>query len=195
MLEIPILHAALEGREILKGIDLSIRARRSPRDHGPERLGKSTLSNVLAGRGYEASAGEVLFDSQDLLALAAGRAHARAVPRLPVPGRDPGRQQPVLPEGRSTPSASTAAGASTRPNSSNARRRGRAREDGRGLLKRPSTKASRAARRSATKSCRWRCSAEVLPCSTRPTRPRHRRAEGRRRWRQRAAQPRTRASW
>ena len=72
MLEIRNLHAALEGREILKGIDLSIRAGEVHAIMGPNGSGKSTLANVLAGRpGYEASAGEVLFDGQDLLALAA----------------------------------------------------------------------------------------------------------------------------
>ena len=58
---------------------------------GPNGSGKSTLANVLAGRpGYEVTAGSVAYEGQDLLALRARGARARrAVPRLPVPGRDP----------------------------------------------------------------------------------------------------------
>jgi Fe-S cluster assembly ATP-binding protein len=78
LLEIRGLHASVEGKEILRGIDLSIGAGEVHAIMGPNGSGKSTLSNVLAGReGYEVTAGSVEFQGQDLLALAAD-ARARA---------------------------------------------------------------------------------------------------------------------
>jgi Fe-S cluster assembly ATP-binding protein len=71
MLSIKNLHVAIEDKPILKGLNLEIGAGEVHAVMGPNGSGKSTLSNVLAGRdGYEISAGEVLFDGEDLLALA-----------------------------------------------------------------------------------------------------------------------------
>ncbi len=68
MLEIKNLHAKIEGREILKGINLSIKAGEVHAIMGPNGSGKSTLSNVLAGREeYEVTEGEVLFNGKNLL--------------------------------------------------------------------------------------------------------------------------------
>ena len=70
---------------------------------GPNGSGKSTLAGVLAGRdGYEVTAGHRhATKARDLLALDARRARARGrVPRVPVPGRDSGRQQRLPAEGR-----------------------------------------------------------------------------------------------
>jgi len=70
MLEIKNLHAAIEGEEILRGINLTINAGEVHAIMGPNGSGKSTLSKVLAGHdGYEVTAGEVLYNGQDLLAL------------------------------------------------------------------------------------------------------------------------------
>jgi Fe-S cluster assembly ATP-binding protein len=68
MLDIKNLHASVEGNEILKGIDLTIRDGEVHAIMGPNGSGKSTLARVLAGQeAYEVTAGQVLFDGQDLL--------------------------------------------------------------------------------------------------------------------------------
>jgi Fe-S cluster assembly ATP-binding protein len=70
MLEIRGLHAGVGGVEILRGIDLRLRAGEVHAVMGPNASGKSTLSNVLAGRPtVEVTRGRVLFEGRDLLAL------------------------------------------------------------------------------------------------------------------------------
>ncbi len=72
MLEIKDLHATVDGKEILRGVDLTINAGEVHAIMGPNGSGKSTLAYVLAGReGYEVTAGEVIYDGRDLLAMAA----------------------------------------------------------------------------------------------------------------------------
>src|SRR6185436_18812712 len=72
MLEIKNLHVAVDGKEILRGLSLSIKAGEVHAIMGPNGSGKSTLSYVLAGReGYEVTKGRVLFDGKDLLAMPA----------------------------------------------------------------------------------------------------------------------------
>jgi Fe-S cluster assembly ATP-binding protein len=64
------LRAAVQGREILRGIDLEVRSGEVHAVMGPNGSGKSTLSHVLMGRpGYEVLGGEVLLDGRDLLSL------------------------------------------------------------------------------------------------------------------------------
>ncbi|HLY05208.1 MAG TPA: Fe-S cluster assembly ATPase SufC [Rhizomicrobium sp.] len=71
MLEIQNLHVSVQGREILKGINLSIAAGEIHAVMGPNGSGKSTLSYTLAGRaGYEVTAGRMMYRGEDLSALA-----------------------------------------------------------------------------------------------------------------------------
>ena len=71
MLSIRGLRVTVEGREILKGLDLEVRAGEVHAIMGPNGSGKSTLAQVLAGRSdYEVTGGSVTFMGQDLLALA-----------------------------------------------------------------------------------------------------------------------------
>lgn len=70
LLEIKGLHASVEGKEILHGVDLTIRPGEVHAVMGPNGAGKSTLSAVLTGRpGYEVTAGSVRFAGRDLLSM------------------------------------------------------------------------------------------------------------------------------
>ena len=163
--------------EILKGIDLDGPRRRSARHHGPERLGQEHARAGAGGprglRGHRRARSTYL--GQDLLALAPEeRARAGVFLAFQYPVEIPGREQRL-------PAA--------RPRSTRVRRQRGEPEldafefltlvrdkmkllrDGRELPRvAASTKASPAARRSATRSCRWRCSSRSSRSSTRPTR-------------------------
>src|ERR1700723_4432311 len=70
LLEIKNLHATVAGREILKGIDLTVNAGEVHAIMGPNGSGKSTLAQVLAGRElYAVTEGSVTYDGKDLLDL------------------------------------------------------------------------------------------------------------------------------
>jgi Fe-S cluster assembly ATP-binding protein len=68
VLEIKDLRAGIEGKEILKGISLQVKAGEVHAIMGPNGSGKSTLAQVLAGHpAYQVTAGQVLFQGNDLL--------------------------------------------------------------------------------------------------------------------------------
>ncbi len=70
LLEIKDLHVEIDGREILKGLDLTVNAGEVHAIMGPNGSGKSTLAYVLAGKaGYTPTSGEVLFNGQNIFAL------------------------------------------------------------------------------------------------------------------------------
>ncbi len=70
MLEIRNLHARVGDKEILRGINLTVRAGEVHAIMGPNGSGKSTLAHVIAGREtYEVTAGEVIYEGKDLLKM------------------------------------------------------------------------------------------------------------------------------
>jgi Fe-S cluster assembly ATP-binding protein len=70
MLQVKNLHASVEQKPILKGLNLEVRSGEVHAIMGPNGSGKSSFAHVLAGReGYEVTSGEVLFDNENLLEL------------------------------------------------------------------------------------------------------------------------------
>ena len=72
MLEVKNLHASINGKEILKGINLTVKPGEVHAIMGPNGSGKSTLSSVLVGNpAFEVTEGEVTFNGKNLLELSA----------------------------------------------------------------------------------------------------------------------------
>ena len=92
MLEVKDLHASVNGKEILRGINLSIKKGEVHAIMGPNGSGKSTLSSVLVGHpAFEVTKGSVSFDGQDLLALSPeDRSHAGLFLSFQYPVEIPG---------------------------------------------------------------------------------------------------------
>lgn len=92
MLEIKNLHAAVDGKAILKGVNLTIGDGEVHVLMGPNGSGKSTLSNVLVGNPkYEVTEGSITFNGKDLLALAPeDRAHEGVFMSFQAPTEIPG---------------------------------------------------------------------------------------------------------
>ena len=92
LLHIEDLHVEVEGREILKGLDLSLDKGDIHAIMGPNGSGKSTLAYVLTGRpGYEVTAGKVLYKGEDVLSLAPDeRAHRGIFLAFQYPTEVPG---------------------------------------------------------------------------------------------------------
>ncbi|MBK6829902.1 MAG: ATP-binding cassette domain-containing protein [Flavobacteriales bacterium] len=99
MLKIENLHARIEGKDILKGLNLEVKPGEVHAIMGPNGSGKSTLANVLAGREeYEVTSGSVTYQGQRPLGAFPRRARLeRHLPRLPISGGDPRREQHELP--------------------------------------------------------------------------------------------------
>ncbi len=92
MLQIKNLHAGIEGREILRGIDLNIKAGEVHAIMGPNGSGKSTLSSVIAGNEtYAVIEGDILLDDETILELSPDeRAHKGVFMSFQYPVEIPG---------------------------------------------------------------------------------------------------------
>ncbi|WP_109302088.1 Fe-S cluster assembly ATPase SufC [Aquimarina sp. AU474] len=92
MLEIKDLHASVEGKEILKGLNLNVKAGEIHAVMGPNGAGKSTLANIIAGKEeYEVTGGGILLDGEDIEELAAEeRAHKGVFLSFQYPVEIPG---------------------------------------------------------------------------------------------------------
>ena len=173
MLEIRNLHARIEDREILKGVNLTVPAGEVHAIMGRNGSGKSTLSYVLAGKeDYEVTEGEVLLDGENILEMdPAERAAAGLFLAFQYPIEIPGvatmtflkaamnAQRKARGEARAVDARLHARGEGSRRDAQYRQRHAEARR---------SMSASPAARRSAPRSCRWRCSSPRCASSTRP---------------------------
>ena len=80
MLDITDLHANIDGKDILKGLSLSVKAGEVAAIMGPNGSGKSTLSYVVAGRpGYEVTSGSIMLNGEDILAMEANERAAKGI--------------------------------------------------------------------------------------------------------------------
>jgi Fe-S cluster assembly ATP-binding protein len=98
MLEITNLHVSVDGKEIIRGLNLKLQGGQVHAIMGPNGSGKSTLSYVLAGRdGYEVTQGAITFNGKDLLAMEAdARAHAGVFLAFQYPVAVPGVSNKVF---------------------------------------------------------------------------------------------------
>ena len=92
MLDIKDLHASVEGKEILKGLNLNVKAGEIHAIMGPNGAGKSTLANVIAGKEeYEVTEGTIMLEGEDIEELAPEeRAHKGVFMSFQYPVEIPG---------------------------------------------------------------------------------------------------------
>jgi Fe-S cluster assembly ATP-binding protein len=92
MIQIKNIHAGIEGKDILRGINLEVKAGEVHAIMGPNGSGKSTLSSVIAGNEtYEVSEGDILFDNESILELSPDeRAHKGVFMSFQYPVEIPG---------------------------------------------------------------------------------------------------------
>src|SRR3977135_1648435 len=80
LLEVKNLQVRVDEREILHGLSVTVNVGEVHAIMGPNGSGKSTLSHVIAGKpGYEVTSGEILFEGEDLLAMAPDQSAAQGV--------------------------------------------------------------------------------------------------------------------
>src|SRR5258708_38729221 len=80
MLEVKNLHVTVDGKQILKGLDLTVNKGEVHAIMGPNGSGKSTLAYVMAGKpGYEATEGQLLLDGEEILAMQADERAAKGL--------------------------------------------------------------------------------------------------------------------
>src|SRR5438309_2903909 len=80
ILQVKNLHVTVDGKQILDGLDLTVNKGEVHAIMGPNGSGKSTLAHVLAGKeDYEVTAGEVLFDGENIFAMEPDERAARGL--------------------------------------------------------------------------------------------------------------------
>ena len=176
VLSIENLHVAIGGKEILRGVDLTIRQGEVHALMGPNGSGKSTLSYALMGHpNYEVTEGSVTLDGQDILALEPDeRAKAGLFLAFQYPTSIPGRHGRQFPAARrhQRPQPGPQGGGGPDPDArvpqGAPRADGRAGHGPRSSPAATSTRASPAARRSGPRSFSSPCCGRRSPSSTRP---------------------------
>ena len=170
LLEIEHLHVAVDGTEILRGVDLAVGEGELHALMGPNGSGKSTLAGTLLGSpAYQVTEGAIRFRGEDVTTWPTDmRAKAGMFLAFQYPEEIPG--VPVTQFLRQALSGRVGEDRSVLEVRMAMLRVDEAPRDGQVLRAATSTRASPGVRRNATRSCRWPCSIPRSPSWTRPTR-------------------------